>query len=372
MNADTIRVILAGGGTGGHIFPAIAIAGAIRRLSPQSEILFVGARNKMEMDMVPIAGYEIKGLDISGIIRGPFWKNLSLPWKILKSLINAREILRNFRPNVVIGTGGYASFPMLYMAERSHIPVLIQEQNSLAGKANKFLGKKAARICVAYEGMERFFPADKLIITGNPVRSLLTKSVPDRENASSAFGLDSQLKTLLVIGGSQGANSINKTIGSHLHDFMEAGVQLIWQTGKNYFGEATQSASGWEKNIKVFEFISQMDHAYQAADIVISRAGALTISELCIVGKPTILVPYPFAAEDHQNHNALALVKKDAALMVRDNEVPSELVNKIFLLLHNDKMREILASNLSGFGRPDADTGIAKEVFKLFSNKTVG
>lgn len=365
MTENSIRVILAGGGTGGHIFPAIAIANAIRKMKPDSEILFVGAIHKMEMEMVPEAGYAIEGLDIAGLQHRSLGKNLSLPLKLLKSLLKARKILKEFRPHVVIGTGGYASFPVLFMAALSHIPVLIQEQNSYAGKANRMLGRKAARICVAYEGMEKFFPKEKIVLTGNPVRTAVTAAGADKESALLSFGLDIQNKTVLAVGGSLGAKSINEALDLHLDNFRKSGVQLIWQTGKSYFSRACQSVEGYEKQIKVFEFIQKMNEAYHAADVVISRAGAVAISELCLVGKPAVLVPYPFAAEDHQTHNALSLVHRDAALMVRDSEASEELVKKTFLLLENDKMQEILAGNLSELGRPDADIRIAKEALGL-------
>jgi UDP-N-acetylglucosamine--N-acetylmuramyl-(pentapeptide) pyrophosphoryl-undecaprenol N-acetylglucosamine transferase len=364
MSEGGIRMIIAGGGTGGHIFPAIAIANAVRNLAPEAEILFAGAKGKMEMDLVPQAGYRIEGLDIVGYQRKNWAATLSLPFKILRSLRQAARMIRDFKPAVVVGTGGYASFPVLWTAERKMIPVLIQEQNSMAGKSNRILGKKAARICVAYEGMQQFFDSQKILVTGNPVRALMGPG-GDHQRAVLGFGLDPQFKTVLAMGGSLGAKSVNLALEKKLEEFRQGGLQLIWQTGKSFYRQALDASKGYEDQVKVFDFIRQMDQAYQAADVVISRAGALSISELCLVGKPAVLVPYPYAAQDHQTHNALYLVHRDAALMVKDSEAGEELVKKTLMLLENEKMQEILAANLSGLAMPDAGNQIAREVLKL-------
>jgi len=365
MIEKSIRMMISGGGTGGHIFPAIAIADAVRILDPGAEILFAGAKGKMEMDLVPQSGYRIEGLDIAGYQKKNWKATLSLPFLILRSLKQAAAILREFAPRVVVGTGGYASFPLLWTAERKGIPVLIQEQNSLAGKANRLLGRKAARVCVAYEGMERFFSPDKIILTGNPVRRPLSVAAGDREQALLRFGLDPGSRTVLAVGGSLGARSVNLALQKNLEEFRKAGVQLIWQTGKPFYNQALEAARGYEGQVKVFDFIRDMNRAYQAGDVVISRAGALSISELCLVGKPAVLVPYPFAAQDHQTRNALYLVQRDAALMVKDNQAETELVKKTFMLMENEKMREILSANLARFAVPDADARIAREVLDL-------
>lgn len=359
------RIIIAGGGTGGHIFPAIAIANALKRLQPDIGILFVGAKGKMEMEKVPRAGYKIEGLEIAGFERSALLKNITLPLKLLKSLVQANRVFKQFRPDAVIGVGGYASFPMLYLAQWKGIPTIIQEQNSYAGKANKILGRKASKICVAYKGMDRFFPEEKIILTGNPVREAITGSTIKREEARSFFELNAPGKTVLAVGGSLGALSINESLELHLDEFIDNGVQLIWQTGKPYYEKAKAAAANHETGIKVFEFIYKMEAAYSAADVVISRAGALAISELCVAKKPAVFVPYPYAAEDHQTQNALSLVNKNAALMVKDADARQELVAKTLRLLADEKMQEILISNISGLGIADADKRIATEVLKL-------
>lgn len=358
------KIIIAGGGTGGHIFPAIAIANALRSIDGQTEILFVGAKGKMEMEKVPQAGYRIEGLDIAGFNRSSLIKNLALPVKIIRSLMQAKRILKNFRPDAVVGVGGYASFPMLRNAQQQRIPTVIQEQNSFAGKTNKLLGKKAARICVAYEGMERFFPAERIVITGNPVRASISQSSISREEGLSFFSMSTSRKTLLVIGGSLGAKSINEAIYKDLEMLIGAGLQVIWQTGKPYALQAQQRAAG-RKEVWVNEFISRMEYAYAACDIVISRAGAIAISELCVVKKPVLFVPYPFAAEDHQTVNAMSLVNKKAALMIRDDEAKEKAVSEIIALLKDENKQNELKKNIGLLGIADADKRIANEILQL-------
>lgn len=360
------KIIISGGGTGGHIFPAIAIANAIRKLETQSEILFVGAIGKMEMEKVPAAGYPIEGLWISGLQRNAFLANLSFPFKVISSLYKAGTILKNFKPDVAVGVGGYASGPLLYMAEKKNIPTLIQEQNSYAGITNKLLGKKADKICVAFSGMEKFFPAHKILITGNPVREDAVAIEGKKTEAINFFGLDSQAKTLLIVGGSQGARSINKSIKENLKPLLATGCQLLWQTGKLFFEEAQEAARETGGNrIKVFDFISRMDLAYAMSDLVISRAGASTVSELCLVGKPSILIPLPTAAEDHQTRNCMALVEKKAAVLVKDSDASAMLAKKITELIHDDTQLRELSLNIRKLALPDAARIIAKEVLQL-------
>lgn len=360
-----LRVIIAGGGTGGHIFPAVAIGHALQRLQPGTQLLFVGAKGKMEMEKVPQEGFEIVGLDIAGFNRSNMLKNLALPFKILKSAMQARSILKNFNPDAVVGVGGYASFPVLNAAQSKGVPTLIQEQNSFAGKSNKILGKKAKAVCVAYERMERFFPKEKLIMTGNPVRKNISNSVITRAQGQNWLGLDSNKRTILVVGGSLGAKAINEAIDKGLEDILADGVQLVWQTGKPYFEQAKQRAKGFEGKVKVFDFIREMDYAYAAADMVISRAGALAIAELCIVAKPVIFVPFPYAAEDHQTSNAMALVEHNAAIMVRDSDAKTELVKKLKDLLKDEPMQDLMRSNLKAVAIKDADERIAKKIIEI-------
>ncbi|HXS35356.1 MAG TPA: undecaprenyldiphospho-muramoylpentapeptide beta-N-acetylglucosaminyltransferase [Flavipsychrobacter sp.] len=362
---SNMRVIIAGGGTGGHIFPAVAIGHALQRLQPGTELLFVGARDKMEMEKVPQEGFKIVGLDIVGFNRSNLLKNLSLPFKLMKSNKDAKNIINNFKPDAVVGVGGYASFPVLNAAQGLHIPTLIQEQNSFAGKSNKILGKKADAICVAYEDMDRFFPKNKLIITGNPVRKNISGSEITHEEGLLWAGLSQSKKTILIIGGSLGAKAINEAIDKHLEEIINEDVQVIWQTGKPYYQQAKQRASGYSNNVKVYDFIREMDYAYAAADIVISRAGALAIAELCIVGKPVIFVPYPFAAEDHQTSNAMALVEHNAALMVKDNDAKDELIKKLKHLISDDAMQEVMRNSLAKLAIKDADDRIAKKVIEI-------
>jgi UDP-N-acetylglucosamine--N-acetylmuramyl-(pentapeptide) pyrophosphoryl-undecaprenol N-acetylglucosamine transferase len=359
------RVIIAGGGTGGHIFPAVAIGHALQRQQPGTQLLFVGARNKMEMEKVPQEGFEIVGLDIAGFNRGNIFKNLALPFKLLKSYRDARKIIKDFKPDAAVGVGGYASFPILRVAQRMGIPTLVQEQNSFAGKSNQILGKKAKAICVAYANMERFFPKDKLILTGNPVRKSISQMNITRDEGQAWLGGDTYKTTLLIIGGSLGAKTINETIDEQLAAIMDTGLQVVWQTGRQYYEQAQRSAASYNGRVKVYDFIKDMDYAYAAADVVISRAGALAISELCIIAKPVIFVPYPYAAEDHQTSNALALTKKNAALMVSDTQAKSELVKKLKSLLADTTMQGIMIKELQALAIKDADERIANKVLEI-------
>lgn len=365
---DKKRYIISGGGTGGHIFPAISIAKAIKRQEPNADILFVGAHNRMEMEKVPAAGFKIVGLPISGLQRGSISKNILFLPKLFVSIFKCRSIIKEFKPNAVVGVGGYASGPLLYTAQKMGVPTLIQEQNGYAGLTNKLLAKKAKRICVAYEGMERFFPADKIIMTGNPVRQDLQDIKFNAPEAFNFFNLNQggNMKTLLVIGGSLGARTINECIGNNLDILIRKKIQVIWQTGKYYYDRAIEEASQYNsKNIHVYPFINRMDYAYSVADAIISRAGAGTISELCLVGKPVILVPSPNVAEDHQTKNALALVKNNAALMVTDKDAPNTLVPQTIQLLEQDEQQVRLRINIKKMALPNADEIICKEVMKI-------
>jgi len=360
-----MKVVIAGGGTGGHIFPAVAIGHALQRLKPGTELLFVGANGKMEMEKVPQEGFRIVGLDIAGFNRSNLLKNLALPFKLWKSRQQANKIIDEFKPDVVVGVGGFASFPMLYAAQNRGIPTLIQEQNSFAGKSNKILGKKAKAVCVAYSGMERFFSKDKIIVTGNPVRAKISQSNVTKEEGLDVFGLTGEKKTVLVVGGSLGAKSINEAVANGLPQLKELGLQLIWQTGKLFINEAQAAAGRYGKDFVVMEFIRNMEYAYAAADIVISRAGALASAELCIAGKPVIFVPYPFAAEDHQTSNAMALVEHNAAMIVRDNESQEMLMKKLQTLVADANMQVILSENIVKQGIKDADERIARQVIAI-------
>jgi UDP-N-acetylglucosamine--N-acetylmuramyl-(pentapeptide) pyrophosphoryl-undecaprenol N-acetylglucosamine transferase len=366
---SNMRIIIAGGGTGGHIFPAVAIAHAVQRMKPGTEVLFVGAKGKMEMEKVPQEGFEIIGLDIAGFNRSNMLKNLLLPLKIFKSHLQAKAAIRNFRPDAVVGVGGYASFPVLNAAQGMGIPTLIQEQNSFAGKSNKILGRKAKAICVAYERMERFFPKERLHLLGNPVRKSISQSTITRGEGQIWLGMNSAKKTLLVVGGSLGARAVNEAIDASLEAIVAEGIQVVWQTGKPYIEIAKQRAKGFEGKVKVFEFIKEMDYAYAAADMVVSRAGALAIAELCIVAKPVIFVPLPTAAEDHQTSNAMALVEHNAALMVKNNEAQTELIKKIKTLLHDTSMQEIMIKNLKTIAIKDADERIAAKLLEIVNVK---
>ncbi len=357
------RVIIAGGGTGGHIFPAIAIANALRLEHPGIEILFVGAKGKMEMEKVPKAGYEIEGLDISGLNRHSLSKNITLPYKLIKSFLQVRKILHFFKPDAVVGVGGYSSFPVLRYAQTKGIATFIHESNSLAGKSNILLGKKAVKIFVATDGMEKFFPKGKLMITGNPVRQMIARSKLSRHEGHVFFGLDRSKKTVLAVGGSLGSVSINEAIALHIDVFEKNSLQLIWQTGKTNAASYKEIVAGRE-NIWVNEFIQEMDMAYAAADIVISRAGAMSVTELCVAGKPTVFVPYPFASEDHQTSNAMRLVRKDAALMVKDDEVKEKLITTVIDLSKNELLQQKMADNMKALAIGNADEIIAKEILK--------
>lgn len=377
-NDKTPRIIISGGGTGGHIFPAVSIANAIRELRPDAEILFVGAEGRMEMQRVPDAGYRIIGLPVTGFDRQHLWRNFSVLLKLLRSQWKARKIIKGFRPQVVVGVGGYASGPTLKTAGMMGIPTLIQEQNSYAGVTNKLLAQKADRICVAYEGMEKFFPSEKILLTGNPVRQSLLDNQITREAAASAFGFNPDLKTVLVLGGSLGARTINQTLVAGLA-LMKAHpeVQFIWQTGKIYIdqvkaaitaftGEAVRNARvGSIPNLYVTDFIKNMNNVYTLADLVISRAGAGSISEFCLLGKPVILVPSPNVAEDHQTKNALALVNKDAALYVKDAEAQEKLLDTAIETVADDELLTRLSVNITKLALPDSARIIAEEVLKL-------
>lgn len=360
------RIIISGGGTGGHIFPAISIAHAIKAINPDAEILFVGAQGRMEMQRVPQAGFEIKGLPICGFDRKNPFKNIVVLFKIMRSQIMARRIIRQFKPMVAVGVGGYASGPTLRIAGKMGIPTLLQEQNSYAGVTNKILAKKANRICVAYDGMERFFPADKIILTGNPVRQALLDTTISKEEAVKSFGLDPTKKTILLVGGSLGARTINESVLQHLDLVRSSDVQFIWQTGKYYSAEIAERLKGQDiPNLKVTDFITDMGAAYQAADLVISRAGASSISEFCLIGKPVILVPSPNVAEDHQTKNALALANRDAAIYVKDVDAPDTLLELAVKTVNDDAWLKSLSENVLKLALPDSAEIIAKEVIKL-------
>jgi UDP-N-acetylglucosamine--N-acetylmuramyl-(pentapeptide) pyrophosphoryl-undecaprenol N-acetylglucosamine transferase len=365
MNEE-IRVIISGGGTGGHIFPAISIANAIKAKHPEAKILFVGALGRMEMQRVPAAGYEIKGLPICGFDRKNLLKNFSVLLKIWKSQRMAKKIIKDFRPMAAVGVGGYASGPTLNKAASMGIPCLIQEQNSYAGVTNKLLAKKAEKICVAYEGMERFFPAEKIIMTGNPVRQSLLETTISREEAVKSFGLDPAKKTILLVGGSLGALTINESVSQHLDLIASSDIQFIWQTGKYYHAGIMQQLEGKDlPMLKVTDFIGDMGAAYKAADLVISRAGASSISEFCLIGKPVILVPSPNVAEDHQTKNAMALVNKDAAIYVKDAEAPQALLPLAIKTVQDDALLNRLSENILKLALPNSADIIADEVVKM-------
>ena len=365
-----LRVIISGGGTGGHIFPAVSIANAIKAQRPDAKILFVGAIGRMEMQRVPAAGYEIKGLPICGFDRKNLLKNIKVLYMIWKSQRMAKQIIREFKPQVAVGVGGYASGPTLNKAAAMGIPCLIQEQNSYAGVTNKLLAKKAVKICVAYEGMERFFPAEKIILTGNPVRQALLDATISREEAIKAQALDPAKKTILLVGGSLGARTINESVLQHLDLVRSSNVQFIWQTGKYYSAEIAKRLQGMEiPNLKVTDFITDMGAAYRAADLVISRAGASSISEFCLIGKPVILVPSPNVAEDHQTKNALALSTKDAAIYVKDSEAPSTLLELAVKTVNDEAKLKSLSKNILKLALPDSAKIIANEVIRLAEGK---
>ncbi len=362
-----LRIIISGGGTGGHIFPAVSIANAIKEMLPDTEILFVGAEGRMEMHRVPAAGYPIKGLPVAGFDRKNIFKNIPVLIKLFKSQRMARQIIKSFRPHAAVGVGGYASGPTLKVAGSMGIPTLLQEQNSYAGVTNKLLAKQARKICVAYEGMERFFDKDKIILTGNPVRQGLLNQKISKEDAIRSFNLDPQKKTVLILGGSLGARTINQCLMENLDKVKKSGIQFIWQTGKIYIDEARSvvAQAGELPMLHVTDFISDMATAYRAADLVISRAGAGSISEFCLLGKPVILVPSPNVAEDHQTKNALALVNKNAALYVKDADAKNALIAKAIETVNHPELLKNLSTNISKLAFTDSANVIAKEVIKL-------
>lgn len=358
------KIIIAGGGTGGHIFPAIAIANALKKIDDKIEILFVGAKGKMEMEKVPQAGYKIEGLAIAGFNRSSLIKNIGLPFKLIKSFFQVRRIFNTFKPIAVVGVGGYSSFPVLKYAQTRGIKTFIHESNSFAGKSNILLGKNATKIFVATDGMEKFFKANKLKITGNPVRKLIVENNISRTEAIEFFKLSPNKKTILSIGGSLGAKSINEAINKYINKFEKNELQLIWQTGKPYATTAQQTAKE-RANIYTSDFITNMEYAYAAADLIISRSGAMAIAEICVAKKPTIFVPYPFAAEDHQTVNAENLVSKSAALTINDNEVLDKLVSSIIALSNNVEQQHTLKQNIAKLAIINADEVIANEILSI-------
>ena len=361
-----IRVIISGGGTGGHIFPALSIAGALKERHPDAEILFVGAENRMEMERVPAAGYSITGLPVAGFDRKNPLKNIGVIFRLLKSMYLARKTLKRFQPDIVVGVGGYASGPTLKTANRMGIPTLIQEQNSYAGITNKLLAKKAGKICVAYEGMEKFFPAGKIVLTGNPIRKDLVDLEGRRKKACTFFGLDPDMKTILVLGGSLGAKTLNECMIQALPALCDSGVQFLWQSGKMYFHDSLKQMEKYSQHpVKLTEFISRMDLAYSVADLVVSRAGAGSISEFCAVGKPVILVPSPNVAEDHQTRNAIALVEKNAAVLVPDADASQILITMALDTVHNPERLKELSANIQKLALPDAANRIVDEMEEL-------
>jgi UDP-N-acetylglucosamine--N-acetylmuramyl-(pentapeptide) pyrophosphoryl-undecaprenol N-acetylglucosamine transferase len=355
------KIIIAGGGTGGHIFPAIAIANALKKIDNKVEILFVGAKGKMEMEKVPQAGYNIVGLDIAGFNRSSLIKNIGLPFKLIKSFFQVKRIFNSFKPIAVIGVGGYSSFPVLKYAQAKGIKTFIHESNSFAGKSNILLGKKATKVFVATDGMEKFFPSNKIKITGNPVRKIIVENSIGRKQGIEFFNLDANKKTILSVGGSLGAKSINEAINKHIDEFEKNNLQLIWQSGKPFATTAQQAAKD-KANIYTNDFITKMEYAYAAADLVISRSGAMAIAELCVAKKPTIFVPYPHAAEDHQTVNAQNLVNKLAALTIKDNEALDYLVSSIIELSKNDEQQNALKQNIAKLAITNADEVIANEI----------
>ncbi len=356
------KIIIAGGGTGGHIFPAIAIANALKQQQPGIEILFVGAKGKMEMERVPKEGYEIIGIDIAGWNRSSVLKNLGLSIKIIKSFFQVRTIFKNFKPDAVIGVGGYSTFPVLKHAQAKGIPTFIHESNSFAGKANKMLAKGAALIFTGFDGMEQFFPKHKIQITGNPVRKQIAHAAVSQQEAIRFFGLEVGKPTLLVVGGSLGARSINEAILSSMNHLLESGVQIIWQTGKTLAEEAAQVATAHGNQVWAGAFITRMEYAYSAADVVVARAGAMTVAEICVVAKPTIFVPYPFAAEDHQTANAMQLAKKNAAYLVKDTNAKNLVVPMAIDLLKDEHKRNEMSRRLSELAITNADEKVASEI----------
>ena len=362
----SLRVLISGGGTGGHIFPAIAIANTIKDIDPSTEFLFVGAIGKMEMEKVPAAGYKIIGLNITGIQRKLTLSNLLFPFKLIGSLLKARSIIKTFKPDVVVGVGGYASGPVLRMATWTGVPSLIQEQNSFAGITNRWVADSVSKACVAYDGMDKFFPKDRIVLTGNPVRKEMVLIDGKRQRALESFGFENDKPVLLIVGGSLGARSINQALEENVGDLLKAGIQVLWQTGKLFNNESVRVKEKFtDKSLNMTEFIFDMDLAYAAADFVVSRAGAIAVSELSIVGKPTILVPFPFAAEDHQTKNAMSLVETEAAIHVADKDAKKALVPMVLELSKDKVLREKLSANIVKHGRPNAAVDIANQVIAL-------
>lgn len=366
-----MKIIISGGGTGGHIFPAIAIANEIKKQQPTAEILFVGAAGKIEMDKVPKAGYSIEGLWISGFQRKLSMRNLSFPFKLIHSLWKANSIINRFQPDVVVGVGGYASGPTLEMATRKGIPTLIQEQNSYPGITNRLLAKKVSKICAAYPNVKRFFPSEKIVLTGNPVRSdIRGMEVSSSEGQQHFFGKSSDKKTVFIFGGSLGARSINDAVAANTELIANnPQIQVLWQAGKLYMEEFSQSATAQLPNVKIVQFVDRMDLAYAAADVIIGRAGALTISELCLVGKPAILIPSPNVAEDHQTANANALVETNAAILVKDVNAKELIIKEALKVLNDKNLQSLLSKNIKNLAKPDATIHITKEVLNLIKNK---
>jgi len=373
MKKSKLRVIVSGGGTGGHVFPALAIANAIRKAAEGCEILFIGAKDRMEMKLVPAAGYPIEGLWISGLERRLTLKNLAFPLKVLLSMMKAGRVIKHFGPDAVVGVGGFASGPVLRVAVSRKIPTLIQEQNSYPGITNKILSRHVDRICVAYDTMDRFFPAGKIVVTGNPIRQDILESKATKDEAMAFFGLTPGKKTVLIVGGSLGARSINMAIENAIPELLNHQIQLIWQTGKGSYDKALEATRAQQPgDIKVLDFISRMDLAYRAADLVVSRAGAIAISELSAMAKPAILVPYPFAAEDHQKKNAMACAERNAAVMIPDQEADRRLATVILDLIAQPGKLESLGAGISKMAHVDAADRIASEVMKLIKEKTGG
>ncbi len=363
ISKENLNFIIAGGGTGGHIFPAIAIANAIKKIQPNAKFLFIGAKGKMEMEKVPKAGYEIKGLDIAGFNRSSLIKNIGLPFKILKSFFQVVNIFKTFKADAVIGVGGYSSYPVLKYAQSKNIPTFIHESNSFAGKSNIMLGKNATMIFTASDNMENFFPATKIKVTGNPIRQAICHNNVTHEEAIRFFGFDEKKKVVLVIGGSLGAKSINEAVDNNLAAFTENDLQLIWQTGKPYFEKALETVKGYN-GVFMKDFITQMEYAYVAADFIVSRSGAMAVAEICIVGKPVIFVPFPFAAEDHQTANAKALVNKKAAILIKDADSRNDLLPALIKLTKDDVLQNELKNNITKLAVHNSDEVIANEILK--------
>ncbi|MCL4154976.1 UNVERIFIED_CONTAM: hypothetical protein GTU68_019987, partial [Idotea baltica] len=366
---EPYRIIISGGGTGGHIYPAIAIANAFRERFKSAEVLFVGAQGKMEMQKVPEAGYKIIGLWISGLQRKLTLDNLSFPFKVISSLNRSKKIVKDFKPDVVVGGGGYASGPLLKMATKKKVPAVLQEQNSYAGLTNKLLAEKVQKICVAYPNMDKFFPAEKIALTGNPVRKDIVELAGKKEEALKHFGFDSGSQVLMILGGSLGARTLNDSMTLNLQKLIDAGVQVIWQCGRFYHAEMQEKLKAFKgaEKILLFEFLKEMNLAYAAADVVISRAGALSVSELSIAGKPTIFVPSPNVAEDHQTKNAKAMVENDAAILVKDAEAREKLIDEAIRLLSDQQQQERLSEKIKALAKPDAANEIVDEIVKLIA-----